>query len=230
MTRHLLEHVIEERDSRCDSHRLVIEIDCDLDRGLARPAVDQADVAASPAAARPLPRFPRRCPGDGRAARRAPGSQRAPGPCRDRRSRSLRYDRSSAPPGNPQQSDPWLAAVATVRRMVRAEELRIEADTLGFEQRTQESLRLAEAGLRERRRAEPSWLLTSTTKAGVAKLDESRYHTRHQLELRQAVDLLVVGSSISVPSRSMNRMRSPFMRPPARRAAARSARVCPRSA
>ena len=41
VTRHLLEHVIEERDSRCDSHRRrAIEIDCDLDRGLAGPAVD----------------------------------------------------------------------------------------------------------------------------------------------------------------------------------------------
>ena len=102
VTRHLLEHVIEERDSGCDTSPAPCDRDRLRPRSWSRASGGRPGpcVAASPAVARSLPRFPRRCPGDGRAARRALGSQRAPGPCRDRRSRSLRYDRSSAPPGN----------------------------------------------------------------------------------------------------------------------------------
>ena len=66
----LLEHVIEEADARCDGHRRgAIEIDRDLDRRFRASGGRPGRAGASPAAARSRPRFPRRCPGGGRAAR-----------------------------------------------------------------------------------------------------------------------------------------------------------------
>ena len=196
MTRHLLEHVIEERDSRCDSHRrCAIEIDCDLDRGLARPAVD-----------------PGRAGGlTSRRATEGPGflvaalaTDAQPDEPQVRSELQVRvaiadhvsaYDRSSAPPGNHavtpirglRQSQPSAAWCGQKNSASK----RIPWDSSSARRK---SCGLAKAGSGNDGVPSPSWLLTSTKPKPASRSSmRAGYHARHQLELRQAVDLLVVG-------------------------------------